>query len=75
MHGTDMAQTTGELRSQCGNPFPCSDLICAVDFNILTDRTNVDAELLRLCEHFEAKYEEFVVIHAMLLSLYDMVYD
>ena len=70
-----MAQTAGELRSRCGNPLPCSDLICAVDFNPLTNHANLDAELLHLCEHFKAKYEESVVLCAVMSSLYNMVYD
>ena len=70
-----MVQTAGELQSQRGKPFPCCDLICVVDFNPLTNHANLDAELLRLCEYFTAKYEESIVLRTMVSSLYDMVYD
>ena len=70
-----MAQTAGELRSHRSNPFPRSDLICAVDFNPLTNHANLDAELLRLHECFTAKYEESMVLCATVLSLYNMIYE
>ena len=75
MRGADTAQTAGELRSRRGNPFPRSDLICAVDFNPLTDHADLDAELLHLRERFTTKYEESVVLRATVSSLYNMVYD
>ena len=66
---------TGEHRCQCGNTVPCSDLIYVVDFNPLHNHANLDAELLCHSECFTVKYEESVVLHAMVLSLYDIVYD
>ena len=75
MRGTDMAQIAGKLQSRHGNPFPLSDWICAVDFNPLTDHAYLDAELLCLYEHFTVKYEESMVLHAMVSSLYNMAYD
>ena len=59
---SDMAQTAGEHQSWCGNTFPCSVLICAVDFNPLTNYTNLDAELLCLSKCFTVSYEESVVL-------------
>ena len=69
------AQTAGLLQSRCGNPFLCSAVICAVNFNHLTNHADLDAELLCLCECFTAKYKESVALRTIVLSLYDMVYD
>ena len=72
---TNTAQTTGELQSRCGKPFPRSAVICAVDFNHLSNHANLDAELLCLCKCFTAKYKESAVLRTIVLSLYDMLYD
>ena len=70
---TYMTQTIGKLQSR--HPFLRSDLICAVDFNPLTNHANLDAKFLCLHEHFTAKYEESVVVCAMVPYLYGMVYE
>ena len=46
-----------------------------VYFNPLAKHASLDAELQCLHEHFTAKYEESLVLHAIVLSLYDMSYD
>ena len=62
MRGSNTAQDASKLKSQRGNPFLRSDLINPVDFNPLTDYCKLDAELLRFCERFIAKYEESLVM-------------
>ena len=75
MRGCDTAQGASELKSQCDNPFPRLGFINPVDFNPFADHGKLDAELLHLCEHFTAKYEEILALRANILSMYDLVYD